>query len=158
MGFPGGSDGKESTFNTGDLGLTPGLGRSPGGGHGNPLQCSCLENSHGQRSLVGYSPWGHQESDGTQRLSTHVLRTYSTSTGYPVIRMCVCVGSQLCLTLCDPVDYSASSSSVHGISQASILELVAISFSRESSQPRRSNLYLPHCGRILYCWAIRETQ
>ena len=94
MGFPGGSDGKESTFNTGDLGLTPGLGRSPGGGHGNPLQCSCLENSHGQRSLVGYSPWGHQESDGTQRLSTHVLRTYSTSTGYPVIRMCVCVGSQ----------------------------------------------------------------
>ena len=44
MGFPGGSDGKESTCNAGDLGLIPGLGRSPGGGHGNPLQCSCLEN------------------------------------------------------------------------------------------------------------------
>ena len=44
MGFPGGSDGKESTCNAGDLGSMPGLGRSPGGGHGNPLQRSCLEN------------------------------------------------------------------------------------------------------------------
>ena len=44
MGFPGGSDGKESAYNVGDLGLTPGSGRSPGGGHGNPLQYSCLEN------------------------------------------------------------------------------------------------------------------
>ena len=44
MGFPGGSDGKESTFNTGDLGLIPGLGRSPGGGYGYPLQHFCLEN------------------------------------------------------------------------------------------------------------------
>ena len=59
--FPGGSDGKESTCNAGDLGLIPGLGRSPGGEHGNPLQYSCLENPHGQRSLVGYSPWGHKE-------------------------------------------------------------------------------------------------
>ena len=42
--FPGGSDGKESTCNERVLGLTPGLGRSPGGGHGNPLQYSCLEN------------------------------------------------------------------------------------------------------------------
>ena len=43
--FPGGSDGKESACNVGDLGLLPGLGRSPGGWPGNPLQCSCLENS-----------------------------------------------------------------------------------------------------------------
>ena len=42
--FPGGSDGKESTCNAGDLGSVPGLGRSPGEGHGNPLQYSCLEN------------------------------------------------------------------------------------------------------------------
>ena len=42
----------------GNLGSIPGLGRSPGGGHGNPLQYSCLENTHGQRSLVGYNPWG----------------------------------------------------------------------------------------------------
>ena len=75
MGFPGGSDGKESTCNTGDLGSIPGLGRSPGGWHGNPLQYSCLENPHGQRSLVGYSPWGHKESDPTEGLSTHILHT-----------------------------------------------------------------------------------
>ena len=45
MGFPGGSDGKESTSNAGNLGSIPWLGRSPGGGHGNPLQYPCLENS-----------------------------------------------------------------------------------------------------------------
>ena len=53
MGFPGGSDGKESACNTGDLGLIPGLGISPRGGHGNSLQYSCLENPHKQRSPVG---------------------------------------------------------------------------------------------------------
>ena len=52
MGFPGGSNSKESTFNSGDPCSIPGLGRSPGGGHGNPLQYSCLENPHGQGSLV----------------------------------------------------------------------------------------------------------
>ena len=41
---PGGSEGKESTYSGGDLGLIPGLGRSPGGGPDNPLQSSCLEN------------------------------------------------------------------------------------------------------------------
>ena len=44
MDFPGGSEGKESAYNAGDPGLIPGSGRSPGGGHGNPLQYSCLEN------------------------------------------------------------------------------------------------------------------
>ena len=52
--------GKESACNVGDLGSIPGLGRSPGGGHGNPLQYSCLENPHGQGSLAGYSPWAHK--------------------------------------------------------------------------------------------------
>ena len=45
MGFPDGSDGKESACNAGDLGSIPVSGRSPGGGHGNPLQYSCLGNS-----------------------------------------------------------------------------------------------------------------
>ena len=53
--------------NAGDLGSIPRLGRSPGGGHDNPLQYFCLENPHGQRSLTGYSPWGHKELDMTQR-------------------------------------------------------------------------------------------
>ena len=56
LGFLVGSDSKESACNVGDLGLISGLGRSPGGGHSNPLQYSCLENPHGQRSLVGCSP------------------------------------------------------------------------------------------------------
>ena len=70
MDFPGGSDGKEFTCNVGDLGSIPGLGRSPGGGHHNPLQCSCLENPYGQRSLAGYNLWGHTASDMTESLST----------------------------------------------------------------------------------------
>ena len=49
-----------------DLGLSLWSGRSPGGGHGNPLWYSCLENSHGQRSLAGYSPWGPRESNTTE--------------------------------------------------------------------------------------------
>ena len=56
LGFPGGSDGKESTCNARDLDLIPGLGRSPQGRHGNPLQYPFLENPHGQKSLAGYSP------------------------------------------------------------------------------------------------------
>jgi len=44
--------------------------RSPGGGHGNSIQYSCLENPHGQRSLVGCSPWGLKELDMTEKLST----------------------------------------------------------------------------------------
>ena len=53
-----------------DLGSIPGLGRFPGGGCGNPLQYSYLENPHGQWSLSGYSPWGHKDLDMTERLNT----------------------------------------------------------------------------------------
>ena len=56
IGSAGGTDCKESTCNAGDLGLIPGLERSPGGECGNPLQYSCPENPHGHRSLAGYSP------------------------------------------------------------------------------------------------------
>ena len=66
MGFPGGSGGNETACIVGDLGLIPGLGRSPRGGHGNPVQYACLEKPHGQKSLVGYSPWGHREADMTE--------------------------------------------------------------------------------------------
>ena len=63
MGFPGNSAGKESACNAEEPGSIPGMGRSPGEGHGNPFKYSCLENPHGLRSLVGYSPWGCKESD-----------------------------------------------------------------------------------------------
>ena len=66
LSFPGGSDSKESAHNVGDPGSIPGLGRTPGGGHGNTLQYSSLENPHGQRSLVGYSPWGRKELEATE--------------------------------------------------------------------------------------------
>ena len=65
LGYTG-SDSKESACNGGALGLIPGLGKSPGGGHGNPFHYSCLENHLGQRCLVGYSPWGHKDSDTTE--------------------------------------------------------------------------------------------
>ena len=74
----GSTDGTESACNAGKLGLIPGLERSPGERHGNPLQYSCLANSHEQRSLAGYSPRGHKELDTTGQLSTRVC-------------VCVCV-------------------------------------------------------------------
>ena len=58
--FPSLSPGKESACNAGDVGSTPGWGSYPGGQHGNPLQNSCLENPHGQRSLAGYKSTGSQ--------------------------------------------------------------------------------------------------
>ena len=64
LDFPGGSDGKVSAYNVGDLGSIPGLGRSPGEGNGNPFQCACLENPR-DGSLVGRRLWGHTESDTT---------------------------------------------------------------------------------------------
>ena len=70
IGFPGGSDGKESAYNAGGLGSIPGLGRSPGGGHGNPHKYSYLESPHGQRSLAGYSPRSRKKLDATEWLST----------------------------------------------------------------------------------------
>ena len=61
-GFPGGSDSKEFAYNAGALGFIPGLGRSPEGGYGNPLQYSCLENAM-NRGAWRASPWGRKESD-----------------------------------------------------------------------------------------------
>ena len=57
-----------------------GSSQPSGGGHVNPLQYSYLENPHGQRSLVGYSPWGHKELDTTEQFSlTHSLQYYEDS-------------------------------------------------------------------------------
>ena len=60
MGFPGGTDGKESTCHVGNPSLIPGSGSSPGEGNGNPLQLSLPRESHEQRSLAGYSSWSHR--------------------------------------------------------------------------------------------------
>ena len=75
---------KNMSANAGDIrgmGSIPGSGRSPGGGHGNPLQYSCLENPHGQRSLVGYSPWRRKGSAMTKATEhTHICTHTHTHT------------------------------------------------------------------------------
>ena len=68
MGFPGGSDGKESACNVGELGLIPGSGRSPG--EGNDTHSSTLAwRIPWTESLGGYSPWHHKELDTTEGLT-----------------------------------------------------------------------------------------
>ena len=80
------SDDKESACNMGDLGSIPGLGRSPEGRHGNPLQYSCLESPHGQWSLVGYSlnRVGKSQTQ-LKRLSMHIqtVLTRFRTLGFP---------------------------------------------------------------------------
>ena len=72
-GCPGGSDGKESACNAADLGSIPRLGRSLGEGNGDPLPVFLPGELHGQKSLVGYSPWGRIESDMTEHAPTNSL-------------------------------------------------------------------------------------
>ena len=67
-GFLNGSDNKKSACNAGDTGLIPGSRRSPGGGYGNPLQYSCLENSMG-RGVWWATVYGVEESDMTEQLT-----------------------------------------------------------------------------------------
>ena len=75
-GFPGGSDGKESACNAGDLGSIPGSGRSPGEGNGYPLLYSYLENSMDRRAWWA-SPWDHKESGMTEQLTLYGMRRQS---------------------------------------------------------------------------------
>ena len=77
-GCPGGSVSKESACNTRDIkdmGSIPGSGRSPRKGNGNPTPVFLPGESHGQRSLAGYSPWGRKELDTTE-WPTHTQKTY----------------------------------------------------------------------------------
>ena len=78
---------------------------------------------------------------------------------YVCVCVCVCVlVAQLCLTLCDPKDYSMPGSSVLGILQATVLEWGAISFSRGSSRPRDQTWVSCIAGRYFTIWATREAQ
>ena len=76
LGNPGGSDGKMSTCNVGDLGSVPGLGRSPGGGHGNPAQYSCLENPMDRGAWQAAVHSVAQSWTQLKRLSKHMLNLY----------------------------------------------------------------------------------
>ena len=70
MGFPCGSDGKESSCNAGDLGSIRGLGRYPGEGNGNPLQYSCMENSMDRGAWRATVYGGHKESDMIEHIDS----------------------------------------------------------------------------------------
>ena len=75
-GFPGGSVVENPLANEGDakdVGLIPWVGKIPWRRKWQPTPVFLLGKSHGQRSLAGYSPWGHKESDMTEQLSTHAL-------------------------------------------------------------------------------------
>ena len=114
MSFLCSSAGKESTCNVGDLGSTPGWGRSPGEGNSHPLQYSGLENSM-DCIIHGFAKSKKRHLQGPD----------------------VCAKSlQWLATLCDPMDCSPPGSCVDGILQAGILEWFPISFSRGSSPPR----------------------
>ena len=91
---------KESTCSAGVsdyAGLTPGSGRSPGGGHGNPLQCSCLENPHRQRSLWTIDKElqrvGHDRSDLARAQAQRALKICFSSNASPGFQSLFCVTS-----------------------------------------------------------------
>ena len=89
---------KNSPANGGDIrdaGLIPRLGRSLGGGHGNPLQYSCLENPHGQRSLACYSPWACKEWEMTKHKSIKKKKKLSCHSYPPAYFMCQSYGVTL---------------------------------------------------------------
>ena len=72
-GFPGGSMVKNPPANAGDLGSIPGSRRPPGGGHGNPTLVFLPAEFHGQRSLMGYSPWSRKKSDTIERQTLELI-------------------------------------------------------------------------------------
>ena len=71
IGLPDDTVVKNPPANAGDVGSTPGSGKSPGGGNGKPTPVFLPGKPHGQRSLAGCNPWGHKELDSTGQLSTH---------------------------------------------------------------------------------------
>ena len=112
MGLPSWPVGKESACNVGDLGSISELWRSPG--HGNPLQYSCLENPHGQRSLVGYSLWGLKELDMTWVTKHSTAQNGIISISYVFLNSDqIRSVAQLCPTLCDPMNRSTPGLPVH---------------------------------------------
>ena len=73
MGFPGSSDGKEPACNAGDLGSIPWVEKIPWRREWLPMPLFLPEESHGQMSLAGYSPWGPKELDTTEQLTLYLL-------------------------------------------------------------------------------------
>ena len=133
-------------------------------GNGNPLQCSCLENprdsgdwwasvygvAQSRTRLKRLSSSSSKKNDqlGTSKLSFSHKKIHRERKKSEV--------AQLCPILCNPMDCSLPGSSVHGLFQARVLESVAISFSRGSSQPRDWTWVSHIAGRRFTIWATRE--
>ena len=172
LSFPGGSAGKESACNVGELGLILGLGRSPGEEKGYPLQDSGLENSmdcivHGTANsqtwlndfhfpsdskVQGWEPCSKASSPlGRRYFPWQLLGHCEVSSLYTEIQnMCLCAQSfQSCPTLGNPTDCSPPGSCVHGILQARILEWVITPSSR-SFLIQGWNLPFLYCRQILH--------
>ena len=157
-GFPHSSVGKESAYSAGDLSSIPGSGKSPGEGIGNPLQCSCLENFMDRKA---WKTTVHGISKSRTRLiylekpvfiKRREVKERVDILSFVHHMISIIEVTQSCPTLCDPVDCSPPSSSIHGILQARILEWVAIFFSRGSSRPG-GRTHISCIGRrILYFW------
>ena len=95
-GFPGGSDSKESACNAGDLGLIPGSGRSPWRRQWLPSLVFLPGEFHGQKSLVGHSPWGHKELNMTEQklqLISSVVIVSGTQQRDSAIYIYICIYS-----------------------------------------------------------------
>ena len=111
-----------------------------GEGNGNPLQCYCLENPRDGGAWWAAVHGAAQSQTQLKQLSSSSSKESLVCTlhwKFPEFRKhCGCVHTQLCLTFCDSLDCRPPDSSLHGILQARILEWVAISSSRGSSQPR----------------------
>ena len=114
MGFPGGSEVKASACDAGDLGLIPGSGQSPGEGHDNPLQYSCLENSTDRGAWLAIV---YRVTKSQTRLSDHHFHFHMHA------RVLSHFSS---VHLFDPLDCSLSGSSVHEILQARLLMWIAM--------------------------------
>ena len=118
---------------------------SPGEGNGNPLQYSCLENP------TDGGAWWATLAHGVAKSRTRLSDFTFTFTSCPQVSV-----AQSCRTLCDPLGCSPPGSSVPGVLQARILEWVAVSFSRGSSQPRNQTQVSCMVGRFYTVWATRE--
>ena len=134
--------------------------------HENPLQYSCLENPHGQRSLPGYTPWVLKESDTIEWLSTaldstnikikymwmfHILDKGTSRRSKQKVQT---VGVQSYPTLCDPLNYSPRGFSVHEVFQVRTWKEFIISYSRRSSQTRDWNRTHVSCDSCIGRWII----
>ena len=110
-------------------------------------------------SLLGWTVWISLQSKGLSAVGNlESENPYVLSVTIMIENGCCCFFFRLCPTLCDPLDSSPPGSSVHGISQAIILEWVTISFSRGSSWPKDQTHDSCVGRRALYCWATGEAQ